>query len=260
MQIKTAQFEGPLDLLLKLIEDQQLDVSTLALAHVTEQFLMHVKGLEEKNPLNLADFLVIAAKLLVIKSKSLLPNLDLGVDDEETAFDLTAQLLTYKKYKEAAKYLKRLDGRRKQSWGREVDFTDRITFFPDPEITADVLAQNLRLVVAQLREIVRLPQDVMKEVVSISDKITHIQKLISEKLETSLSSLIKDAKSKTEVIVTFLALLELTKQRIVQLEQTEHFADIIIKRSESTNDIRMPQIRSTHSDNSDANSDHSNRK
>ena len=70
----------------------------------------------------------------------------------------------------------------------------------------------------------------MKEVVSISEKINHIQNLISEKLETSLASLIKDAKSKTEVIVTFLALLELTKQRIVSLEQSEHFADIVIKK------------------------------
>ncbi|HTL39541.1 MAG TPA: segregation/condensation protein A [Methylomirabilota bacterium] len=231
MQVKTAQFEGPLDLLLQLIEDQQLDVSTLALAHVTEQFLSHVKSLQEKNPLNLADFLVIAAKLLVIKSKSLLPNLDLGIEDEETAFDLTTQLLTYKKFKEAAKYLKNLDARRKQSWGREVDFTDRITFYPDPDITATLLAQSLSRVAAELKEIVRLPKEVMKEVVSISDKIAHIQKLISDKLETSLSSLIKDTKSKTEVIVTFLALLELTKQRIVSLEQTEHFADIVIKKT-----------------------------
>lgn len=231
VQIKVEQFEGPLDLLLQLIEQQQLDVSTLALASVTEQFLIYVKNLQEKNPINLADFLVIAAKLLVIKSKSLLPNLDLGIEEEETAFDLTAQLLQYKKYKEAAKFLKNLDARRKQSWTRESEFSDRITFLPDPEITPAVLAQSLRGLAAELKEIIRLPQQVMKEVVSISEKITHIQALISKKVETSLSSLLKDAKSKTEVIVTFLALLELTKQRIVVLEQTSHFADIIIKKS-----------------------------
>src|SRR3989344_7069436 len=108
MQIKVDQFEGPLDLLLQLIEDQRLDISTLALASITEQFLLYVRNLEEKNPINLAEFLIIASKLLVIKSKSLLPNLDLGVEEEEAAFDLTAQLLRYKKYKEAAKYLKNL--------------------------------------------------------------------------------------------------------------------------------------------------------
>lgn len=230
MQIKTEQFEGPLDLLLQLIEEQKMDVSTLALAKVTEQFLSYVKNLQEKNPLNLADFLVIAAKLLVIKSKSLLPTLDLGIEEEEAAFDLTQQLLTYKKFKEVAKFLRRWDLKRKQSWTRDSDFYDRVTFLPDPDVNVNVLAQSLKSLAAEIKEIIRHPQEVVKEVVSISEKISHIQVLISEKLQTSLSSLIKDAKSKTEIIVTFLALLELTKQRIVSLEQSAHFEDILIKK------------------------------
>lgn len=231
MQVKVEQFEGPLDLLLQLIEQQELDVSTLALAKVTEQFLLYIKNLQEKNPINLADFLVIAAKLLVIKSKSLLPNLDLGTEEEEAAFDLTAQLLLYKKYKEAAKYLKSLDLSLRQSWSREGEFSDRITFLPDPDINLAVLAASLRNLALELKDIIRLPLHVMKEVVSISEKIAHIQKLISDKLETSLSSLLAGAKSKTEVIVTFLALLELTKQRILIVEQNGIFAEIIIKKT-----------------------------
>ena len=210
-----------------------MDISTLALAKVTEQFLAYVKSLQEKNPLNLADFLIIAAKLLVIKSKSLLPDLDLGVEEEETAFDLTAQLLQYKKFKEVAKYLRRQELRWRQSWPRDPEFSDRTAFLPDPEADAAVLSQRLRLLASQLQEIVRLPSKVMKEVVSITDKIAHIQNLIATTATTSLSNLLKEAKSKTEVIVTFLALLELTKQRIVNLEQTEHFADIIIKKAGS---------------------------
>jgi segregation and condensation protein A len=230
MQVKTSQFEGPLDLLLQLIEQQQMDVSTLSLAKVTEQFLEYIKNLQEKNPTNLADFLVIAAKLLVIKSKSLLPNLELDVEEEETAFDLAEQLLQYKKYKEAAKYLRMLDGRRHQSWGRETDFYDRVTFLPDPEITADVLAGRLRNLASELKEIIKRPQEVMKQVMSISERITHIQRLISTQVQTSLSTLLKDTKNKTEVIVTFLALLELTKQRVLVVEQNEMFSDIIIKK------------------------------
>lgn len=238
MQVKVEQFEGPLDLLLQLIEQQQLDISTLALASVTEQFLLYIKNLQEKNPINLADFLAIAAKLLVIKSKSLLPNLDLGIEEEEAAFDLTAQLLLYKKYKEAAKYLKNLDLRRKQSWVREGEFSDRITFLPDQQINVDSLALSLRNLAQELKDIIRLPHHVMKEVVSISEKIAHIQKLISDKLETSLSSLLEGAKSKTEVIVTFLALLELTKQRILVVEQSGIFAEIIIKKSEPNGQLQ----------------------
>lgn len=232
VKVKIEQFEGPLDLLLQLIEGQELDITTLALANVTEQFLDYVKQLQEKNPTHLADFLVIAAKLLVIKSKALLPNLELGVDEEESAYDLTQQLVLYKKYKEAAKYLRRFDLQRHQSWTRESDFNDRITFVPDPEITPTILSDSMRKLANELKEIIRLPQQVMAEVVSITEKIEHIQKLIAEKVETSLSSLLKDAKSKTEIVVTFLALLELTKQRILTVEQSSIFSDIIIRKKE----------------------------
>jgi segregation and condensation protein A len=231
VKVKIEQFEGPLDLLLQLIEGQELDITSLALANVTEQFLDYVKQLQEKNPTHLADFLVIAAKLLVIKSKALLPTLELGIEEEESAYDLTQQLLQYKKYKEVAKYLRRLDLTRHQAWTREADFNDRITFVPDPDITPIVLSESVRKLANELKEIVRLPQKILAEVVSITEKIEHIQKLIAEKVETSLSSLLKEAKSKTEVVVTFLALLELTKQRILTVEQSAIFEDIIIRKT-----------------------------
>jgi segregation and condensation protein A len=231
VKVKVEQFEGPLDLLLQLIENQELDITALSLANVTEQFLDYVKNLQEKNPMGLADFLVIAAKLLVIKSKALLPNLEFNIEEEEAAFDLTQQLLTYKKFKEVARHLKKLDLRRKQSWTHDVEFEARVTFVPDDNLTVDVLAASLKTLASELKEIVRLPQQVLAEVVSITEKIEHIQKIISNKIETSLSSLIKDAKNKTEVVVTFLALLELIKQRILVVEQDQLFADIMIKKN-----------------------------
>src|SRR3989344_8534040 len=119
--IKIEQFEGPLDLLLNLIEEQKLDITTVSLAKVTEQFLNYVKGLQEKDPTHLASFLVIAAKLLVIKSKALLPNLEIDMELEEEAADLTVQLLLYKKFKEVGRFLKRMDLTRHQTWSREGD-------------------------------------------------------------------------------------------------------------------------------------------
>lgn len=230
VNIKVQEFEGPLDLLLQLIEEHQLDITTLALASVTEQFLEYVRNLQEKQPLMLADFLVIAAKLLVIKSKSLLPNLDLSLEEEESATDLTAQLLLYKKYKTVGQFLRKMDLKRRQSWTREVDFYDRVTFLPDASITVDTIAQSLRKLATELKDIVRLPQQIMAEVVSITEKIEHLQKLISEKIQISLASIIKDSKSRTEVIVTFLALLELVKQKILIVDQNEIFSDIIIRK------------------------------
>lgn len=231
VKVRTEQFEGPLDLLLKLIEEQQMDITTLSLANVTEQFLDYVRQLQEKNPMHLADFLVIAAKLLVIKSKALLPNLDISLEEEESAMDLTHQLLVYKKFKEAAKYLRRFDLRRMQSWPREPEPFEFITFLPDPSITPYTLSFAVSKIASELKEIVKLPKQVMAEVVSISEKIDHLQKHIAEKIETSLSVLIKEAKSKTEVVVTFLALLELIKQRILTVEQNALFEDIVIKKS-----------------------------
>lgn len=231
VQVKLEQFEGPLDLLLQLTSEQKLDITAVSLAKVTEQFLEYVKNLPEKNPVILADFLVTAAKLLLIKSKALLPNLDLGIEEEEVVTDLTAQLLLYKKYREVAKYLKRLDAKRHQSWIHESDFSDRVTFLPDPEATLPKLIAILRRVALELKEIAELPKQILAEVISITEKIEHIQKLITEKLETSLSNLIQGSKSKMDLIVTFLALLELVKQKALVVEQSEIFDEIMIRKA-----------------------------
>src|SRR3989344_3216553 len=135
LHTKTKNFEGPLDLLLSLIEERKLDVTTIALADVTEQFLQYIKQLEISDPTTLADYLAIAAKLLVIKSKAILPSLEIEPEEEEAGGDLESKLILYKQFKEAAKFLKRLDNRRRQSWTKLVSFSEKVSFFPDPEIT-----------------------------------------------------------------------------------------------------------------------------
>ena len=99
LQTKVKQFEGPLDLLLSLIEQRQLDITTIALAEVTEQFIQYIKQLEHIDPTSLADYLSIAAKLLVIKSKAILPTLELEPEEEDAGFDLEARLILYKQFK-----------------------------------------------------------------------------------------------------------------------------------------------------------------
>src|SRR5271157_1047111 len=103
--VKLKQFEGPLDLLLSLIEERKLDITQIALAEVTEQFLQYIKQLQQIDPTVLADYLSIAAKLLVIKSRAILPTLEVQEKDEDASFDLEARLILYKQFKEAAKYL-----------------------------------------------------------------------------------------------------------------------------------------------------------
>jgi segregation and condensation protein A len=228
--IKLQQFEGPLDLLLNLIEGQKLDITQIALAQVTEQFLSYIRTLELIDPTILADFLTVAAKLLVIKSKAILPSLELQTEEEDIAEDLETKLVLYKQFKEVAKYLKALDNKRKQSFTRTLSFEERISFFPDPAIDKDTLHASILHIMEGLKELDNLPKAKIKEAISIQEKIDHLRDSLSNQVETKLSELLKTAKNKSEAIITFLALLELIKQRIFTVNQEALFADIIIKK------------------------------
>ncbi len=229
-KIKVSQFEGPLDLLLSLIEQRQLDITTIALAEVTEQFLQYLKQLEKIDPTSLADYLSIAAKLLVIKSKAILPTLELEQEEEDAGFDLEAKLLLYKQFKEVAKHFKLLDNKRRQSFLRTVTSEQKVSFYPDPSVSAKELHNAILTVLNSLKELDTLPKAKLKEAISIQEKIDHLRNQLSEKIETNLSDLLKTAKNKGEVIITFLALLELIKQKIFVADQEALFADVIIKK------------------------------
>lgn len=233
-QIKLHQFEGPLDLLLSLIQEQKLNITELALSEVTEQFLAYVKELEDIDATALADYLSIAAKLLVIKSKAILPSLEVEVEEEESGEDLAARLILYQQFKEAAKWLKARDALQKQSFIRTLVFTERISFLPDPELRPEHLRQAADGILQILKELDNLPKAQIREAISIQDKIKELQALLSSQIETSLNDLLKTAKNKPEVIVTFLALLELTKQRLLSVEQEDLFTDITIKQYQPT--------------------------
>lgn len=240
IKLHQHQFEGPLDLLLSLIEEQKLDITKIALAQVTEQFLAYIKQLEQIDPTVLADYLSIAARLLVIKSKAILPTLEIEDEDEEIGADLTEKLLLYKQFKEVSKYLKQLDSG-KQSFTRQLIFSERISFLPDPTLTSEILHRSILEVLQGLKELDNLPKAKIKEAISIQEKIDQLQSLITSQIETKLSDLLASAKNKSEVIVTFLALLELTKQKILTVEQETLFTDITIKKYDQQNEVMKPE-------------------
>jgi len=233
-QVKVQQFEGPLDLLLSLIEEQKLDITQIALAQVTEQFLQYIRQLEQLDATTLADYLSIAAKLLVIKSRAILPSLEVEMEEEDPALDLTAKLLLYKQFKEAAKYFKQLDNRERQSFTRATAFSERINFYPDAAVTTGLLRKNILNVLQSLRELDNLPKAQIKEAISIQEKIDQLQVHLSSQIETKLSTLLAGAKNKSEAIVTFLALLELIKQKIFMVDQEALFADVTIRKYEKS--------------------------
>lgn len=225
-------FEGPLDLLLHLIERQELDITAISLAQVTDQYLVYISQLEERNATNLADFLVVASKLLLIKSRLLLPSpptLPDQEDAEEVGDDLVRQLIEYKKFKDVAAVLA---GREEQGWrsyvrvgpvsvsGRTLDLGD---------VSMEALAQLVRQALAITQPGPPVSTVIPPIIISITDQMERIKLVLIERLDVDFSELVAGAASRLEVIVTFLAVLEMVKQGWVSVEQQDLFGRIILR-------------------------------
>jgi segregation and condensation protein A len=232
-KIKVEHFEGPLDLLLQLIEEQKLEITKVALAEVTEQYIKILDQSARANisPEELADFLVVAARLLLIKSKALLPFLEWGEEDEGE--ELTKQLKIYKEYLEAMKVVQKMIAKKRFAFSREkmITFKD-IEFSPPPKLTAGRLGEVLADIIRGLQPFLNMPTEVIKRAISLQEKIGQLRQRIYQQATTHFSDILREAKDKTEVIVSFLALLELIKQKMVVAKQDGSFEDIVIEKIE----------------------------
>ncbi|MBI4414704.1 MAG: segregation/condensation protein A [Candidatus Kerfeldbacteria bacterium] len=228
--IKLDQFEGPLDLLLELVEQQKMEITNVALAQVTEQFLDYLAHAQSMHVEELADFLVVAAKLLLIKSRVLLPHLT-GGDEEE--IDLEKQLKLYREYYEASKRVHALILQRRYSFSRGVSLKILLSerrFRPPERLAADDLARFFRVVLKRLEPFLSIPEEVITRTINIRQTISAIRERIMREATLNFQSLLASAASRTEIIVTFLALLELVKQRAVAVVQHDTFSQIEIQR------------------------------
>ncbi len=230
-QFKLDQFEGPLDLLLQLIERQELNITQVSLAKVTDQYVEYINQIEDANPEELGDFLVIAAKLLLIKSRSLLPSVSNEIETE--AYELEAQLKIYKEYLDASKNLHKMILQKKFSFPRPKNIA--FTAFIAPEgVDQNILLTIFSKILKNLEPLIRIPKGVIKKVFSLKEKIKAIQALIFQGSRVEFKKIIDGAPSKIDIIISFLALLELVKQQSVVVVQEESFEEIIIIRNENS--------------------------
>lgn len=227
-KVKLEKFEGPLDLLLQLIESEDFPITEVSLAKVTEQYVEHLQTLEQKNPDELADFLVVAAKLLLIKSRVLLPALEVGL--EEDGFSLEDQLKLYREYAAASRRVGQFISKHRFAFAREKALFQTGVFAPPTGVTPKKLVAVFLDVLSALLPIMELPKSAVLRTLSIKEKIEELRSLILKRAETSFSAMIRGARNKTEIIVSFLALLELIKQKIINVSQENIFEDISIKR------------------------------
>ncbi len=225
--IATEKFSGPLDLLLSLIQEEKLTVSDIALSQVTEQFLRYLDNLEERRADELADFLVVAARLLLLKSRQLLPQFA-PVEDEGPS--LEDQLRLYKIFVDASKKFNRLWQSDEKSVFRIEPARKPLSFVPPTNVSLETLRSAMLQLVTRLTPQSPLPQTRIDKAVSLKQKIDQIRAILSRAREVNFHTLLSDAKNKTEVIVSFLAILELVKQKIVALKQGEGFGDILVER------------------------------
>lgn len=237
--IKIEIFEGPLDLLLQLIKTSELDIYNIPIAEITEQYIRYIKSMDELDLEIASEFLVMAATLLEIKSKMLLPKKQALVGEEFVEIDprqeLVERLVEYKKYKEFAHRLKGIE---------DTNFI----FFKNPEVIDDIedsesffnniSIENLMVAFKKVVDIHdrkrntrgEIPKDINYDEYKIEDKMDEIMEQLTTDSNLKFEMFFKYSRDIMEVIVIFLAMLELIKLRKIYVRQQNNFGDIIIER------------------------------
>lgn len=225
--VRLAAFEGPLDLLLQLVESAKLEITEVSLIEVTEPFLAHLEAHRSTiPPEELADFLVIAAKLVYLKAKALLPTF---VDPAlEEGPDLASQLLVYKQYADAAKRCAERLRMGMGSYSRAKAMT--LPVEADASLPASCTPNTLQAayltLMKRLKPLQRLPSETIERVVSMEHKMASLISRVKGVMRVSFHRFLADSASRMEAVVSFLALLELLHRHEIQIEQQELFADI----------------------------------
>jgi segregation and condensation protein A len=230
-QVRLPVFEGPLDLLLQLIERERLDISVVSIAAVTEQFLGYVRQIEDLQPDTLADFLVLAARLVWIKSRILLPQPEQPEDEaeEDPAETLARQLKEYKRYKEAALALRAIEDRGWHTYSRVAPPPELDTRLEAGSVTLDGLLAAAQRAFLSLPPTPPVPEGIVVPfTLTIRDQIGLIRRETAGGRTVTFRALLQHARQRVEVIVTLLAVLELIKRRQINAVQDEMFGEIAI--------------------------------
>ena len=235
IQFKLEKFEGPLGLLLQLIEKEELDITQISLAKVADQYVEYLKQATNIDPDEMADFLVVAARLLLIKSRALLPYL--FPEEEKEIEEFEQQLKMYKEFLEATKKIEKIIGKKRFMFAREFNrkaiLSGARLFSPPKNLKAANLTAVFNDLLGRLVPMEKLEEEVLERKINIEEKIMLIEQMLIEKIRFSFSKLMEKAESKTEVIVSFLAMLELIKQKTIMADQSELFAEILINKYET---------------------------
>ncbi len=236
-QFNLEKFSGPLDLLLSLVEEERLSINEISLSKVADEYIAYLKSLEEMPKEELAAFLVISSTLMLIKSRSLIPNLKLSNEEEIDIKDLERRLKTYKFFKKLGESLRGLKKQGRHLFGREAYVGMRAVFFPPKDLTKETLAKTVEELLTAIPAKESLPEDTLKKAISLEEKMEELRSRLENMMAVNFSAIGGSALGgegkidKVEVIVSFLALLELVRQGFAIFEQKGTFANIEMKKN-----------------------------
>ena len=239
--VKLQVFEGPLDLLLHLIDKNKVDIYDIPIVEITNQYMEYIRAMEEKDLNVMSEFLLMAATLLDIKCKMLLPK-EVNEEGEETdpRAELVEQLLQYKMYKYMSFELKdrQLDGERLMF--KDPTIPDEVKAYQEP-VDLDALLDGVTMsrLSTIFKDVMKKQHDkidpvrstfgkIEKEEVTVDDKLEYLKDYIVSHKKFSFRDILKNQKSKMQIVVTFLAILEMMKMGTITVEQENTFDDIMI--------------------------------
>jgi segregation and condensation protein A len=227
--IATPHFEGPLESLLNLIEERKLSISDISLAEVTDAYLAYVEKLPELPLGETAQFILVASTLLLIKSRALLPTLQLSEEERESVEELERRLARYALIRKAAKGLRGAWGARPLLLAKRPP-AEPVTFSPAESSIARI-AEAAEKLLAILPTPAKLAEAAVAPMLALEEVVTRVQNRLTSALRTRFSELTKSA-DKHEVIVYFLAMLELVRHGSVSVTQDKLFSDITLELEE----------------------------
>lgn len=236
-KVKFEVFEGPLDLLLYLVKKQEVDIYEVNLTQLATHFIEYIDVMRMLDLEIAGEFLIMASTLMYIKSRELLP-VDQQVqaeeeeDGEDPRWELIRQLVEYKKFKDAAAQLQKLEERQDSVYRREAPKPVFESEPQKPDVSIFDLINAVNTILKRVAQREGESREIFEDKWSVSEKIEMLVKLITEKSRVKFSDLFESATSRTEVVVTFLAMLELIRLRQIVCVQSDHFAEIEIIRAE----------------------------
>lgn len=231
--IKLEQFEGPMDLLLQLIEKNELDITRVSLARVSDQFITYMESNQSLPLEQMADFLDTAARLLLLKSKALLPVLQFTEEEEEEIVDLEERLKLYALFKEKAMMLGGMTEEKRWMFSREAFVgLDRV-FLPDPlrlQILSSDLEGALKKLLDTIPDAEKLKEKILRRTMRLEEKIKRLKELVLRRAKFTFFEIIQDRRDHGEIVVSFLAILELVRQRHMTVRQDDSFGDMYVEK------------------------------